>query len=96
MISLYDVILSVSNTEKSVRLSDKYKQFTLRVAFVVNKFLIKRSVEHLFNVKVSKVRIIISKGKKKTYKKTNGVRSSYKKCIVFLKKGYDINFSEFT
>lgn len=55
-----------------------------------NKTEIKKAVEKIFKVKVKKVRIINSAGKKVRYGKIRGQRKKQKKALVILKKGYGI------
>ncbi|MBJ15672.1 MAG: 50S ribosomal protein L23 [Legionellaceae bacterium] len=79
-------------SEKSTILADKQKQFTFKVLITANKFEIKHAVEQMFSVKVKNVCVMNVKGKKKRFKQLNGKRSNWKKAIVSLQKGYDIDF----
>lgn len=92
---LYNILMGQYSTEKSVMLAEKHKSITFKVTKSSNKYDIKYAVEKLFNVLVSSVRIINVKGKKIRFKNKIGKKSDWKKAIVILKKGYDINFSEF-
>ena len=92
---LYTTILRSLTTEKSVKLADKYRQITFRVVKNSTKSQVKKAVEALFNVVDTSVRTINMKGKVKKFKRTHGIRKNWKKAIVSLKAGYDINFSEF-
>lgn len=87
------VILSPVVSEKSTRLADEYRQFVFKVLKQANKPEIKAAVEYLFNVKVDKVRICNTPGKKKRFGQIEGQRKGYKKAIVSLKEGYDIDFT---
>ena len=80
-------------SEKTTVMADKFKQFTFKVLKTANKQEIKLAVEHMFNVKVKNVSVVLVKGKKKRFKQLNGVRSDWKKAFVSLQPGYDIGFS---
>lgn len=81
-------------TEKSNYLSEK-KIITLNVDIKCNKVQIKNIVEKFFNVKIKAVRIINIKGKSVRFKSIIGKTKKWKKAMIILKKGYDINFSEY-
>ncbi|HIH2762520.1 MAG TPA: 50S ribosomal protein L23 [Candidatus Azoamicus sp. MARI] len=81
-------------TEKSNQLAEK-KIITLNVDVKSNKTIIKNTIENFFNVKVKAVRIINVKGKLVKFKSIQGKTKKWKKAIIILKKGYDINFSEY-
>lgn len=80
-------------SEKSTRLAEKNKQFVFKVLKNSNKNEIKDAVEHLFNVKVHEVTVVNVKGKAKRFRQLNGKRSDWKKAIVSLHPGYDIDFT---
>jgi large subunit ribosomal protein L23 len=63
-----DVIIRVHYTEKALRLLEEQNTLTLIVRREATKHDIKRAVEQLFNVKVLKVRTLITpRGEKKAY-----------------------------
>ena len=65
-----DVIIRIHYTEKSLRLLEDYNTLTLIVRREATKHDIKRAVEKLFDVKVVKVRTLITpRGEKKAYVK---------------------------
>lgn len=80
-------------SEKSTRLAERNKQFVFKVLKNANKQEIKSAVEHLFNVKVSDVTVVSVKGKQKRFRQLDGKRSDWKKAIVSLQSGYDIDFT---
>ena len=83
MKSPYDIILKPVITEGSMdMLSDK--KYTFKVATDANKIEIKKAVEEIFDVKVSKVTTINMDGKLKRMGRNEGRRSAYKKAIVKL------------
>lgn len=91
---LYQVLLGPYTTEKSVKAADKGR-IAFKVAKDANKTEILEAVEKLFNVAVKKVQVINVKGKVKSFKQQKSKRSDWKKAIVALKDGHDINWSEF-
>ena len=90
--NLYDKILFPVVTEKSTNLSDQNK-VTFKVPKSSNKKILKKTIEKLFKVNVIKVNII---NKKNLLKTTRGKKikiSGYKKAIVTLKKGQNIDLT---
>ena len=69
-----------------------------KVAFVVdrnaNKIEIRKAVEDKFNVKVKKVATVNMNGKLKRMGRFVGKRSNWKKAIVTLHEGFQIDFFE--
>ena len=90
--SLYDKILFPVVTEKSTNLSEQNK-VTFKVPKSSNKKILKKTIEKLFKVNVIKVNII---NKKNLVKTTMGKKikiSGYKKAIITLKKGQNIDLT---
>ncbi len=102
----YDVILRPVVTEKSVRLtnleakSSKTKEtknitkVTFEVAMDATKPEIKEAVEKVFGVKVEKVNTMIVKGKRKGIRFLRGKKRDWKKAVVTLKPGYEIDLEK--
>jgi large subunit ribosomal protein L23 len=86
----YDTILAPVITEKSTLLSELNK-VVFRVAEDASKDEIAAEVEALFNVKVTKVNTVITKGKTKRFRGIAGRRSDVKKAIVTLQEGQSID-----
>ncbi len=83
MKSAYDIILKPVITENSMdMLADK--KYTFKVATDANKIEIKKAVEEIFGVKVSKVTTINMDGKMKRMGRNEGRRAAYKKAVVKL------------
>ncbi len=82
----YDVVLSPHITEKSTMLSE-HNAVVFRVANGASKPEIKQAVEALFNVTVTGVNTIVTKGKSKRWKGKPYQRSDFKKAIVTLAEG---------
>ncbi|SMH53937.1 50S ribosomal protein L23 [Azospirillum agricola] len=87
---MYDLILAPVITEKSTLVSE-HNQVTFRVPLTATKPEIKAAVEGLFNVKVTAVNTLISKGKTKRFRGIMGRRSDFKKAIVTLAEGNKID-----
>lgn len=86
----YDVIVSPVITEKATALSEQNK-VVFRVAKSATKPQIKAAVEKLFNVKVTAVNTLVTKGKVKAFRGTLGQRSDVKKAVVTLEEGARID-----
>lgn len=88
----YDVIVAPHITEKSTMLSEQ-NAVVFQVAKDASKPQIKAAVEALFNVKVTGVNTIITKGKTKRWKGQAYQRSDAKKAIVTLAEGETIDIT---
>ena len=89
---LFDKILSPLVTEKSTNLSEQNK-ITFRVHKNANKKNLKKNLEKIFKVNVTKVNII---NKKSRIKVTRGKKvkvKGFKKAIITLKKGQNIDLA---
>jgi len=93
------IILRPILSEKGTLLSETQNKFIFQVEKQSNKLEIKKAVEEKFKVKIKKVATLNIKGKNKnmTIKsnghilRTNGNRSSWKKAIITLEKGFSID-----
>ena len=91
-IHLYDKILSPMVTEKSTNLSDQNK-IVFKVQSSANKVNLKKNIEKIFKVNVTKINII---NKQNRIKITRGKKvkvSGFKKAIITLKKGQSIDLT---
>ena len=86
----YDVVLAPHITEKSTMLSE-HNAVVFKVASGASKPEIKEAVETLFNVKVTNVNTVVTKGKTKRWKGKPYQRSDFKKAIVTLAEGQSID-----
>ena len=89
----YDVVLAPHITEKSTMLSE-HNAVVFRVASGASKPEIKEAIEALFNVTVTGVNTLVSKGKSKKWKGKPYQRSDEKKAIVTLAAGQSIDVTE--
>jgi len=86
----YDVIVAPVITEKATAASEQNK-VVFKVARNATKPQIKAAVEKLFDVKVTGVNTLVTKGKVKRFRGTVGQRSDVKKAIVPLAEGQTID-----
>ncbi|MDE2466662.1 MAG: 50S ribosomal protein L23 [Alphaproteobacteria bacterium] len=92
MSSEYDVILSPVITEKATKLTE-VNQVVFRVTLDASKPAIAKAVESLFKVKVKAVNTQRIKGKVKMARGRPYQRSDYKKAIVTLQEGQQIDIT---
>ena len=88
----YDIIKKPITTEKSTNLQ-QFNQYSFVVSKNSNSLEIKKAVEMIFKVKVTKVNTSILRGKGKTFKGQYGFRKDTKKAIVTLNEGNTIDSS---
>ena len=89
---LFDKILSPLVTEKSTNLSE-HNKIIFKVNTNANKKTLKSNIEKIFKVNVTKINII---NKKRRIKNTRGRKvkvKGYKKAIITLKKGQNIDLA---
>ena len=87
-----DTVIAPNITEKSTYLSE-FDKVVFKVHKNANKSTIKKSIEKLFKVNVIKINTINLKGKTKIVRNKKTFKSGYKKAIVTLKKGQNIDLS---
>lgn len=88
----YQILLGPQVSEKSTLIADENNQFVFKVAKDAKKPEIKSAVEKLFKVKVKSVQVANVKGKVKRFGQKLGKRSDWKKAVVRLHEGHDIDF----
>ena len=89
---LYDKIISPHITEKSTNLSEQNK-IIFKVPSKANKLNLKKNIEKIFKVNVTKINIINKKSKIKTSRGRKVKVSGFKKAIVTIKKGQNIDLT---
>ena len=87
-----DTIISPNVTEKSTLLSE-HNKIVFKVQKNATKNSIKKSIEKTFKVNVVKINTINLKGTTKMIKNKRAFISGYKKAIVTLKKGQNIDLA---
>ncbi len=85
----HDVIVFPRVTEKSHNVAH-LRQYAFNIRKDSNKDTVKKAVEHIYNVKVEKVRTSNVPAKKRRMGKVVGKKAGYKKAIVTLKEGFNI------
>ena len=91
-INLYDSILSPLVTEKSTKLSEINK-VVFKVNSSADKKSIKKSIEKIFKVNVIKINIINKQRRIKIARGKKAKVRGYKKAIITLKKGQNIDLT---
>ena len=91
-IHLYDKIISPFVTEKSTNLSEQNK-IVFKVPAAANKKNLKTNIEKIFKVNVTKINIINKKSKIKLTRGRKIKVSGFKKAIVTIKKGQNIDLT---
>jgi len=91
-IHLYDKILFPVITEKSTNLSEQNK-LIFKVPKKANKKNLKKNIEKIFKVNVTKINIINKKTRNKVTRGKKVKIKGYKKAIITLKKGQNIDLT---
>ena len=91
-IHLYDKILSPLVTEKSTNLSDQNK-IIFKVPNKTNKINLKKNIEKIFKVNVTKINIINKRSRTKLARGRKVKVAGFKKAIVTIKKGQNIDLT---
>jgi large subunit ribosomal protein L23 len=86
------IIRPLALTEKATRLKAEYNQVVFEVARDANKIQIREALERLFKVKVLSVNTLVQRGKVKRVGRRELKRPNWKKAIVTLRKGDNIEF----
>ena len=82
----------IALTEKAATLKEEENQVIFEVELKANKIQIRDAVEKLFDVKVESVNTLIQRGKVKRLGRRTMKRPNWKKAIVTLAPGNDIQF----
>jgi large subunit ribosomal protein L23 len=91
---IYRIIKEPHVAEKANLVKEKYNQITLKVDKRANKIEIKSAVEKIFKKKVLEVNTINIEGKKRRVGRNLGKKIDWKKAIVKLAPGENIEFFE--
>ena len=91
-IHLYDKILTPFVTEKSTNLSEQNK-IVFKVPSSANKDNLKKNIEKIFKVNVTKINIINKQNRTKLTRGRKIKVSGFKKAIITLKKGQSIDLT---
>lgn len=82
----------IAMTEKATLMKVDNNQVVFEVALAANKAQIRSAVEELFGVKVADVNTLVQRGKIKRVGRRPVKRPNWKKAIVTLGEGHDIQF----
>ncbi len=85
------ILLKPHITEQSNILAQK-NIYTFRVSPSANKILIKQVIKEKYGLNPIKIRIINLPSKKRKVRGKTGIKSGFKKSLVYLKKGDKIEF----
>ena len=91
-IHLFDKIISPHITEKSTNLSEQNK-IIFKVPKKANKKNLKKTIEKIFKVNVTKINIVNKKTRIKVTNRGKKKLPGYKKAIITLKKGQSIDLT---
>ena len=89
---LYDKVLSPLVTEKTTNLSEQNK-IVFKVRANANKKNLKKNIEKIFKVNVTKINIINKQNRTKLTRGRKVKVSGFKKAIITLKKGQSIDLT---
>jgi large subunit ribosomal protein L23 len=90
---IFQVLVGPHVSEKAAIVADANNQYVFKVAVDATKSEIKKSVEQLFDVKVSDVNTLKVKGKVKRNRYGYSTKPTWKKAYVRLEQGQDIDFA---
>lgn len=90
---LYQVIRAPHVSEKAANGADQRNQHVFQVAPDATKPEIRKAVERLFKVRVDSVQVLNVKGKNKRFGRIEGRRQGWRKAIVRLASGHDIDYA---
>ena len=90
---VFNVLLAPHVSEKTTLAAENSNQYAFRVASDATKPEIRKAIEQLFKVKVSDVRVLNVKGKRKVNRFGVAKRSDWKKAYVRLEAGQEIDFT---
>lgn len=87
---MYHIIRGPHVTEKTALQAEAGNKQVFKVDITATKTEIKKTVEALFEVDVTKVRTVKVKGKTKNFGRRSGKRNDWKKAYVTLAEGQSI------
>jgi large subunit ribosomal protein L23 len=91
---VYQVLKKPLITEKGTRGKEQSNQILFEVDRRANKVMVRKAVESIFKVKVLSVKVMNVKGKERRVGRNAGRRPDWKKAIVRLSPGENIEFFE--
>ena len=94
MMDLYQIIKRPLVTEKGTKQKEQSNQLAFEVDRRANKILVRNAIEDIFKVKVLSVRTMNVRGKERRVGRNVGRKADWKKAIVRLAPGENIEFFE--
>ena len=94
MMDFYQIIKRPLITEKGTKQKEQSNQFAFEVDRRANKILVGEAIESIFKVKVLSVKVMNVKGKERRVGRNVGRKADWKKAIVRLAPGENIEFFE--
>lgn len=94
MKNLHDVVIEPLVSERSMELMEQNNTYTFKVEINANKIEIKNAIEEAFQVDVVKVNTMKVRGKKRRLGVNEGQRPDWKKAMVRLVEGDEIEIFE--
>ena len=88
-----EIIKAPVITKKSMIAAQNNGEYIFKVDHRCNKIEIKNAIEKIFNVKVTDIRTINVRGKKRRFGRYTGLTNKYKKAIVKLAEGDTIELN---
>jgi large subunit ribosomal protein L23 len=93
-LTIYNVIRRPVVSSKASVLMQQLKKVVLEIHPHANKPMVKEALKKLFNVETETVRIVVRKGKNRTFKRMATQGKLSKRAIVTLKPGYSLGVAE--
>jgi large subunit ribosomal protein L23 len=94
VMDVYRVLKKPLITEKGTRQKEQSNRMIFEVDRRANKVMVRNAVESIFKVKVLSVNLLSVKGKERRVGRNMGRRPDWKKAIVRLGPGENIEFFE--
>jgi large subunit ribosomal protein L23 len=94
VMDFYQIIKRPLVTEKGTKQKEQSNQLAFEVDRRANKIQVRNAVESIFKVKVLDVRVMNVKGKERRVGRNVGRKADWKKAIVRLAPGENIEFFE--
>jgi large subunit ribosomal protein L23 len=91
-VEAHQILIRPIITERATVLTERFNQFVFQVEKKANKYQIRNAVETVYGVKVKKVATMVVPGKTKRRGATIGKRPNWKKAIITLQQGENIDF----
>lgn len=87
----HTIVIEPVITEKSTFQTESQNAYVFKVATDSNRIQVKEAIEQIFDVKVKKVNTINQSGKRRRVGRSIGFTSKFKKAVVTLQPGYEID-----